>query len=94
MIGRGFGVDIFADASQGVLTQAHDPGEQELATAGEGGLGESGLEEGDNGFERAYHSPHGGTSLSSETVITFKDMRNPLLLHLGSDQKSSGQAFR
>jgi hypothetical protein len=68
MVGRVLGVAIVADASEGVFAQTHDPGEQEVAIAGEGGLGESGLQESDEGLQRAYHVPHGGTSLSVKPV--------------------------
>ena len=59
---------IVADTSEGVFAQTHDPGKQEVARGGKGGLGESGLQEGDEGLQRAYHVPHGGTSLSVEPV--------------------------
>jgi hypothetical protein len=80
----------------GPTNGVHLTGEQEPATAGEGGLSESGLEEGDDGFKGAYHSPHGGTSRSLEPVMHLqgKDMRNPLFLHLLRVRDDSGQRFR
>src|SRR6185312_5837130 len=68
MVGWGLGLAIVTDASKGVFAQTHDPGEQEVARGGERGLGESGLQEGDERLQRAYHVPHGGTSLSEESV--------------------------
>ena len=59
---------IVTDESEGVFAQTHDPGEQEVAIAGEGELGESGLQEGGEGLQRACHVPYGGTSLSVEPV--------------------------
>jgi hypothetical protein len=66
MVGWGLGVAGVTDASEGVFAQTHDPSEQEVTRGGEGGLGESGLKEGDEGLQRAYHIPHGGTSRSVE----------------------------
>jgi hypothetical protein len=96
MVGWVLGLAIVTDASEGVFAQTHDPGEQEVARGGEGGLGESGLQEGDERLQRAYHVPHGGTFLSEEPVVAiiFKDRRNPLLLHLFRVQENSGQESR
>jgi len=77
VIGDNLGMSTLGDATEGVFAQAHDPGEQELATGGEGGLREGGGEFIDDGAQRVYHSPHGGTSHSFGLVNTLKDTRNP-----------------
>src|SRR5262249_27003463 len=64
MVGDLLGVDVRGHAGEFVLAQAHDPGEQEFTGSAQGRLGESGTEGFDDGVERVYHGPHGGTSVS------------------------------
>ena len=75
------GVYILGGAAEGVLAEAHDPSEQELAGGAIGGFGEGRADQIDDGVEGSYHSPHGGTSQSLETFHTVKDTRNPLPFH-------------
>src|SRR5262249_42651718 len=50
------------DAEQGVLAQAHNPAQQQMAAGGERRLGEGGGEIVDTSLQRRYHTPHGRIS--------------------------------
>src|SRR3954471_5987513 len=65
-----------SDPEEGVLAQTHDPGEQEMAVGGEGGLGEGGREGIDAGPQRRYHGPHGRSSWLLASV-TFNGGASP-----------------
>ena len=66
--------------AQRVSAEAHDPAEQELAGGGEGGAREGAGQLLDEGAQRVYHAPHGGTSFLEDQRI-LKDREFPLLLH-------------
>ena len=59
MVRGAVGVRVLGHAAEGVLAEAHDPGEEELAGGAKGGQGESGGEGLDEGIEGRYHGPHG-----------------------------------
>ena len=66
VVGDVIGLGVVGDASQGVVAQAHDPAEQELAGGDGGGVSEGGGESIDEGGQRRYHSPHGRGPLGVE----------------------------
>jgi len=64
VIGRRFGVSVLPHPAKSLLAQTHDPGQQEQVGCVARSEGESRSELLDDGTERVYHAPHGGTSAS------------------------------
>src|SRR5947209_6412854 len=60
---QGARVGTLGDAEEGMLAQAHDPGEQQFAAGRAGGVSKGRGEFLDDRVERKYHGPHGGTSV-------------------------------
>jgi hypothetical protein len=60
VIGDAVGMGILGRASERMLAQAHDPGEQEFGSRAKRGLRECWAELIDDGVEGKYHGPHGG----------------------------------
>jgi hypothetical protein len=81
VVGEGVGLGVSSDAEQGVSSETHDPAEKDLAVGGKGGLCESGANFIDDGLQRKYHGPHGGTFLFLRTVFTLKHRGCPHIFH-------------
>jgi len=72
-------MDVFGDPEEGVGAEVHDPGEEELTVRVKGGLRESGSEGIDDGLQRRYHLPHGGTSCFLVLLIQHQEYEDPPL---------------
>src|SRR5262249_53766159 len=81
VVGNDPGLGVVSHPAQGMLTQTHNPSQQQLNAGLERRLGENRLELIDDRCQRIYHDPQGGTSLPWGRDITLKERRNPLLLH-------------
>src|ERR1700722_1009342 len=64
VIGKAAGLSGMGDAIERVFAQTHDPTQQELYGRVKGRSSKSVGQAIDNGAQRIYHAPHGGTSLS------------------------------
>src|SRR5437763_1520696 len=72
VVREGARVNRLRHATEGMVTQAHDPAEQQVAGRAKGGLSESRLQLLDERLQRQYHGPHGRTSCFLRSAITVR----------------------